>query len=157
MAKIHSPLSEDARRVTGEALQGAVVDLIDLSLVAKQAHWNVIGRNFRSVHLQLDELVGVARRHTDVLAERAIAIGVNPDGRSGRIAADTHIAQPEAGYLHDDKAVATITDVLGGVVRRFRQRVADTERPDPLSQDLIMAAGEDLEQQHWMFEAMAGR
>ncbi|RCV48838.1 Dps family protein [Marinitenerispora sediminis] len=157
MAKIHSPLSEDARRVTGEALQGAVIDLIDLSLVAKQAHWNVIGRNFRSVHLQLDELVAAARTHTDTLAERAVAIGVNPDGRSSKVAADTRIAQPEAGYLHDDKVVATITDVLGGVVHRFRQRVADTERSDPLSQDLLIAAGEDLEQQHWMFEAMSGR
>lgn len=35
---ITSPLSEEARKVTGEALQSAVTDLVDLSLVAKQAH-----------------------------------------------------------------------------------------------------------------------
>ncbi|MDA0563951.1 DNA starvation/stationary phase protection protein [Streptomonospora sp. S1-112] len=154
MQKIHGPLDTDARKATGEALQGAVVDLIDLSLLAKQAHWNVIGRSFRSVHLQLDELVEVARNHTDVLAERAVAIGVNPDGRSTKVAADTQISQPDPGYLQDDKVIAVITDALSGVVQRFRERIAATEEPDPVTQDQLIAAAEDLEQQHWMFEAM---
>ncbi|WP_067973756.1 Dps family protein [Nocardiopsis trehalosi] len=154
MAKIHGPLSDDARTTTGEALQGAVVDLIDLSLLAKQAHWNVVGRTFRSVHLQLDELVDAARDHTDTLAERAVAVGVNPDGRSGKVAADTKIPQPDPGYLQDDKVIALITDALRGVVERFRERIAATEEADPVSQDLLIAASEDLEQQHWMFEAM---
>jgi starvation-inducible DNA-binding protein len=54
MAVIRTALPEDAQKTAGEALQGAVVDLIDLSLVAKQVHWTLVGRNFRSVHLQLD-------------------------------------------------------------------------------------------------------
>ncbi|GAB3204854.1 Dps family protein [Marinactinospora thermotolerans] len=154
MAKIHGPLSDEARKITGEALQRSVVDLIDLSLLAKQAHWNVVGRTFRSIHLQLDELVEAARNHTDVLAERAIAIGVNPDGRSTRVAADTAIKQPEPGYIKDDEVIALIVEVLGGVVKRFRDHIAATEEPDPVTQDLLIAAAQDLEQQHWMFEAM---
>ncbi|GAA3754992.1 starvation-inducible DNA-binding protein [Spinactinospora alkalitolerans] len=154
MTKIHSPLPDDARKATGEALQGAVVDLIDLSLVGKQAHWNVVGRTFRSIHLQLDELVDAARKHTDVLAERAISIGVNPDGRSTKVAADTKIGQPEPGYLQEDKVIALIVDALGVVVKRFRDRVEATEKPDPVTQDLLIAASQDLEEQHWMFEAM---
>src|SRR5215211_391917 len=46
--KVTSTLSADAQKVTCEALQDAVVDLIDLSLLAKQAHWNLLGRNFRN-------------------------------------------------------------------------------------------------------------
>ena len=53
------------------------------SLVAKQVHWNVVGPRFRSVHLQLDEVVDTARQHADTVAERASAIGVSPDGRAG--------------------------------------------------------------------------
>ncbi|MFC3995429.1 Dps family protein [Nocardiopsis sediminis] len=154
MAKIHGPLSDAARKTTGDALQGAVVDLIDLTLVAKQAHWNVVGRTFRSVHLQLDEVVEVARDHTDTLAERAVAIGVNPDGRSATVAADTRISQPDAGYVQDDKAIALITDALSTVVKRFRKRIDATADPDPVTQDRLISAAEDLEQQHWMFEAM---
>jgi hypothetical protein len=38
------------------SLQAVLVDLIELHLQAKQAHWNVVGRNFRDLHLQLDEI-----------------------------------------------------------------------------------------------------
>ncbi|MEY9213375.1 DNA starvation/stationary phase protection protein [Thermobifida halotolerans] len=154
MAKIHGALSEDARKVTGQALQAAIVDLIDLSLLGKQTHWNVIGRNFRSIHLQLDELVEAARNHTDILAERAIAIGVNPDGRSRRVAEDTRLPQPDPGYLHDDKVIALAVEALSGAVDRFREHIRATEDADPVTQDLLIAAAQDLEQQHWMFEAM---
>ena len=53
MAKnpITSPLADDDRDAVGAVLQAT---LVDLSLIGKQAHWNVIGKNFRSVHLQLD-------------------------------------------------------------------------------------------------------
>ncbi|HEX2297396.1 MAG TPA: ferritin-like domain-containing protein, partial [Pseudonocardiaceae bacterium] len=68
---ITSPLPEADRTSTGAVLQATLVDLIDLSLIAKQAHWNVVGSNFRSAHLQLDELVATARQYVDEVAERA--------------------------------------------------------------------------------------
>ncbi|MQA95100.1 MAG: DNA starvation/stationary phase protection protein [Streptosporangiales bacterium] len=154
MATISSPLSDDARKAVGEALQGALIDLIDLSLLAKQAHWNLKGRNFRSVHLQLDEVVDAAREHMDLLAERAIAIGVNPDGRAATVAAQTHSPQFDAGYLQDDKAIAAMVDILTGQRDRFRERVNVTDEADQVTQDLLIAAAQDIEKQHWMFQAM---
>ncbi|MET9343533.1 MULTISPECIES: Dps family protein [unclassified Nonomuraea] len=153
MATITGPLSGDARKVVAEALQGALVDLIDLSLVGKQAHWNVIGPHFRPLHLQLDELVTVAREHADTVAERAVALGINPDGRSATIAASTKLPQPEHGWIEDGKVVATFTDILEGVIRRMRERVAATDEPDPVTQDLLIAVTQDVEKQHWMFQA----
>ena len=41
---------------TADALQATLVELIDLSLQAKQAHWNVVGPAFKPVHEFLDEL-----------------------------------------------------------------------------------------------------
>lgn len=154
MAAISSPLSDDARKVVGDALQGALVDLIDLSLLAKQAHWNLKGRNFRSVHLQLDEVVDLARAHMDVLAERAIAVGVNPDGRVATVAAQTESPQLQAGYLQDDKAITAMVDILTGQRDRFRARIEATDTADQVTQDLLIAAAQDLEKQHWMFQAM---
>ncbi|MFC8720417.1 Dps family protein, partial [Kitasatospora sp. NPDC057198] len=69
------PLADHDRDTAGEALQGALVDLVDLSLIGKQAHWNLYGPRFRSVHLQLDEVVATARDFADQVAERASAIG----------------------------------------------------------------------------------
>ena len=64
-APITSPLGDAEQDITGKVLQGTLLDMIDLHLVAKQAHWNVLGSHFRSVHLQLDELVTAARGFAD--------------------------------------------------------------------------------------------
>jgi starvation-inducible DNA-binding protein len=154
MSAIRSPLSDEARVVTGEALQGAVLDLIDLSLIAKQLHWNVIGRNFRNVHRQLDDVVELGRRYTDMCAERAVAIGVNPDGQATTVARGSHLHGVEPGYISDEKATRLMTDILAGLITRMRTRMDITEKPDPVTQDLFIAVLHDLEEQHWMFQAM---
>ncbi len=151
MPTVKSPLTEDARKVTGTMLQDALIDLIDLHLVAKQAHWNLTGRNFRSIHLQLDEVVDLARDHADTVAERAVAIGVNPDGRARTVADHSRLHQLDAGFVNDDKVVAAMTDILAEMSTRFRERIDTTDRPDPVSQDLLIAAAQDLDKQHWMF------
>lgn len=153
MATVRSPLSDEARKTTGEALQGSLIDLIDLALLAKQAHWNLMGRHFKVVHEHLDEVVELAREYQDEVAERAIAIGVNPDGRARTVADRTTIPQMEAGYLADDKVVAAITDVLAQIIARFRERIRITDEPDPVTQDLLIQAAAGLEKQHWMFQA----
>jgi starvation-inducible DNA-binding protein len=153
MATVKSPLKdESALRTTGDALQGGLVDLIDLSLVAKQAHWNLTGPRFRSVHLQLDEVVALARKYTDQTAERAVALGVNPDGRVRTVADSTKIRQPDGGYVSDDKVVASLTDTLAQVIARFRERIRVTGETDPVTQDLFITLTAGLEKQHWMFE-----
>ncbi|GAA4229275.1 DNA starvation/stationary phase protection protein [Actinomadura meridiana] len=153
MAAIKSPLPDDAQKVAGEALQGSLIDLIDLSLTAKQAHWNLTGRNFKVVHEHLDEIVALARGGQDDVAERAVAIGVNPDGRARTVADRTKNPQLEAGYLADDKVVAAITDLLAQIIARFRERITATDEPDPVTQDLLIAIARELEKQHWMFQA----
>ncbi|MFE9819643.1 DNA starvation/stationary phase protection protein [Streptomyces sp. NBC_00236] len=153
MSVVKSPLSEADLKSVGEALQGALVDLVDLSLVAKQVHWNVVGPRFRSVHLQLDEVVDTARQHSDTVAERASAVGVNPDGRSGTIARTTAIDSVPEGWVKDVDAVRTLVDALGIVIGRMRERIDVTGDPDPVSQDILIALTADLEKHAWMFQA----
>ncbi|MEU0931991.1 MULTISPECIES: DNA starvation/stationary phase protection protein [unclassified Embleya] len=153
MVVVKSPLSDEARKITGEALQGALVDLIDLSLVAKQTHWNVVGPRFRSIHLQLDEVVASARTFADTVAERASAIGYNPDGRAATITAGSGVPQPESGWIKDGDVVGYFVGVYGAVIERMRERIAATEEPDPVSQDLFITIAADLEKMSWMFQA----
>jgi DNA-binding ferritin-like protein len=74
-------------------LQRVLVDLIELHLQGKQAHWNVVGTNFRDLHLQLDELVEFAREGSDTVAERMRALDAMPDGRSDTVAASTTLPE----------------------------------------------------------------
>ncbi|MFE7315903.1 Dps family protein [Streptomyces sp. NPDC057555] len=155
MSVVTSPLSDEARSVVGNALQGALVDLVDLSLIAKQVHWNVVGPRFRSVHLQLDEVVAIARQHADTVAERASAIGVTPDGRSGTVAKTSGIREAPDGWVKDGDVVRTMVDALAAVIGRMRERIAATDEPDPVSQDILIGLTADLEKEHWMFQAEA--
>ncbi|MET8506702.1 DNA starvation/stationary phase protection protein [Streptomyces sp. NPDC004787] len=153
MSVVKSPLSEADLKTVGQALQGALVDLIDLSLVAKQVHWNVVGPRFRSVHLQLDEVVTTARTHSDTVAERAAAIGVNPDGRAASVASGSAIGTVPEGWIKDEDAVRILVDALGAVAARMRARIDETGEPDPVSQDILIGLTADLEKHAWMFQA----
>ena len=152
-APVHSTLSDAAKQVTGEALQGALVDLLDLSLVAKQAHWNVIGPRFRSIHLQLDEVVTLARTAADTVAERASAIGVSPDGRAATVSKESGIATFPTGYVSDTNVVKALVAALQAVIVRMRKRIEDTDEPDAVSQDILIGITAELEKYAWMYQA----
>lgn len=153
MTVVKSPLPEESRKIVGEALQGALVDLVDLSLLSKQVHWNIIGPRFRSIHHQLDEVVSAARTASDTVAERAAAIGVSPDGRAGTVAKTSGIDTVTDGWVKDDEVVETLVTALDAVITRMRERIHVTDRPDPVSQELLIGITAGLEKAHWMFQA----
>ncbi|MFF6999617.1 Dps family protein [Streptomyces sp. NPDC008313] len=156
MSVVKSPLPDADLKIVSGALQGALVDLVDLSLVAKQIHWNVVGPRFRSVHLQLDDVVASARQHSDTVAERASTLGVSPDGRAATVAGSSGIAPAAEGWVRDTEAVGTLVDALGAVIARMRERVNATGDADPVSQDIFIQITADLEKHHWMFQAENG-
>lgn len=155
-ALITSALDADRREIARNALRRTVIDLIGLSLVAKHAHWNVIGPNFRSVHLDLDELVAVTREFADKAAERAAAIGINPEGRARAVASASRDESRDAEWQHDTEVIATTVDHLAAVIERLRERVTVTESVDPVTEDLLIEITAQLEKLHWMWRAQTG-
>src|ERR1700721_432981 len=91
-----------------EDLQKVLVDLIELHLQGKQAHWNVVGTNFRDLHLQLDSIVDIAREAADTIAERMRALDAVPDGRTDTVAATTSAPAVPAGLV----GTADIVDII---------------------------------------------
>ncbi|MBC2865545.1 Dps family protein [Streptomyces mexicanus] len=153
MTVVKSTIPESARQVTGEALQSTLVDLLGLSLIGKQAHWNIVGPRFRSIHLQLDEVVSAARSFADTVAERSSALGLPPDGRPETIASAFTLPGPKDGWVRDVDVVQVMVDALEAAIARLRERIEATEKPDPVTQDLLIAITAELEKQRWMFAA----
>src|SRR5262245_61618999 len=56
-------------------LNQTLANLSDLYSQAKQAHWNVRGKNFFSLHKLFDEAADSAEAHWDDVAERAVQLG----------------------------------------------------------------------------------
>jgi starvation-inducible DNA-binding protein len=150
---VRSTLPEEARRVTGDALQDALIDLLGLSLIGKQAHWNIVGPRFRSLHLQLDEVVAAARSYADTVAERAAALGVPPDGQPETITQAFTLPGPKEGRLRDSDVVQLMVESLEAAIGRLRERIDATEKSDLVTQDLLIGITAELEKQRWMFDA----
>src|SRR6201984_1408389 len=93
-----------------ENLQTVLVDLIELHLQGKQAHWNVVGTNFRDVHLQLDSIADIAREASDTIAERMRALDAVPDGRADTVVALTTVPAIPPGLLGATETVDTMTN-----------------------------------------------
>jgi starvation-inducible DNA-binding protein len=152
----HVRLGSDERAVASE-LQRMLVDLIDRALIGKQAHRHVEGRQFRSLHLELDELVDDWRTLGDEVAERAVTIGAAPDGRAETVAGSTEIAPLPAGALGDQAIIEAMAIRLADVTARTRKRIERTASVDPVSEDLLIRIASSLEKQLWMIRAQRDR
>ncbi|GAA4724038.1 DNA starvation/stationary phase protection protein [Isoptericola chiayiensis] len=132
------------------SLQRVLVALVDLHVQGKQAHWNVTGRGFRDIHLQLDEVVDVAREHSDTVAERLRALQVVPDGRSETVATTTELSPYPAGLVSVGDTVDAIVERLTQTVEVARAVHDDVDAEDPTTADLLHEIIHDLEKQAWM-------
>jgi starvation-inducible DNA-binding protein len=131
-------------------MQAVLVDLIELHLQGKQAHWNVVGKNFRDLHLQLDEIVESAREASDTIAERIRALQATPDGRSSTIAAMTTLPAFPEGECSTTDVVGLITDRIAATVATLRGVHDEVDADDPSSADLLHVIIDDLEKFAWM-------
>ena len=134
-------------------LQRALIDITVLSLVGKQIHWNVVGPNFRDLHLNLDEVVDIAREGSDELAERMRAINAYPDGRPATVAEQTSVPEaPEAGVITAD-AVDYIVSAINAVTTTLREIHGAVDEADPSSSGILEDYTQRLEQQSWFLSA----
>ena len=134
-------------------LQMVLTDLIELHVQGKQAHWNIVGTNFRDLHLQLDEIVTSVRLFADETAERMRALHALPDGRSTTVSAGTRLEQFPEGLTSTKDAVKLITARLERTVKTMRDVHDEVDEEDPTSADLLHAGIVRLEQLAWMVNA----
>ena len=134
-------------------LQMVLTDLIELQLQGKQAHWNIVGPNFRDLHLQLDELVAATRAFADEAAERMRALHALPDGRSATIAAGTRLEPFPEGLTATKDAVKLVTARVERAVQTMRDVHDQVDEEDPTTADLLHAFIARLEQLAWMINA----
>ncbi|MBS42403.1 MAG: DNA starvation/stationary phase protection protein [Nocardioides sp.] len=135
------------------SLQAVLVDLVDLHVQGKQAHWNVVGKNFRDLHLQLDEIVDAARDFSDDVAERMRAVHALPDARSKTVAAQSSLPEFPADEVDTAETVDRIVASLYAVAGTARRVHDDVDAEDPTSADLLHAILERIEQLAWMTDA----
>lgn len=135
------------------SLQRVLVDLIELHIQGKQAHWNVVGANFRDLHLQLDELVDFAREGSDTIAERMRALEATPDGRSDTVVASTTLPQFPAYEQGTFEVVELITARTYAAVDTLRAVHDAVDAEDPSTADILHQLIDGLEKLAWLIKS----
>ena len=134
-------------------LQKVLVDLIELHLQGKQAHWNVVGTNFRDLHLQLDELMDFAREASDTVAERMRALDAIPDGRSDTVAGSTTLPQFPAYEHSTTEVVDLVTARTYATVDTIRTVHDAVDAEDPSTADILHQLIDGLEKLAWLIKS----
>ena len=134
-------------------LQRVLVDLIELHLQGKQAHWNVVGTNFRDLHLQLDEVVDAAREASDTIAERMRALDAVPDGRSDVVAATTSLPEFPPYEQDTSEVVDLVTTRVYATVDTLRNVHDDVDADDPSTADVLHQIIDQLEKLAWLIKS----
>lgn len=130
-------------------LQHSLVELIDLGLHAKQAHWNVTGPNFRSLHAQFDEITDMARLNADAVAERLAAIHVSPDGSLAAVC-ESPLKPFPVGWLPGPTAVKAILARIDHISGTNLIRIKEIHGVDPVAETILVDLAEELDKAAWM-------
>lgn len=143
----------DASAEVARYLEPVVRDLVALAVDGKQAHWHIRGTNFLRLHEFLDELVVHARDISDELAERIVALGRPLDARIGQVAAHTRTPQLSEGFLAADDAIREVIAQIDATRQDIDVAIRGLEKIDEVSQDLVIAAAQQLDKDRWFLRA----
>jgi len=134
----------------------ALVQALDLERHAKQAHWNVRGPNFRTLHELFDEIAQQAEDASDLLAERLVALGGTADGRASTVAGRSTLPDypldASAGPAHVEALSRSIA-AFGALARDAIDQSAEWGDAD--TADVFTEVSRDLDKTLWLVEAHA--
>ena len=156
-AKLHrtnNDLKNNAKAVAAELLQKALQTGIDLSLITKQAHWNLKGLQFIGIHLMLDKFRTEQDEYNDTMAERLVQLGGTAKGTTQTVAAGTRLPPyPTDIYAVTDHIKALIDHyaIHANAVRASIEE-AD-EAGDADTADIFTEVSRGLDKQLWFLEA----
>ena len=154
MHKTRNDLAQNTRGAVISLLQARLVDAIDLSTQAKQAHWNVKGPHFIGLHELFDQVHEHVDAAVDLVAERLVALGGVAEGTARVVAKRSGLAEYPldiaAGTDHCE-ALAKALATFGKAVRKSIDEAGEAGDQD--TADLFTEISRQADKDLWMVEA----
>jgi starvation-inducible DNA-binding protein len=146
-------LTEKQGTKIADLLQKQLSTYNDLHLTLKHVHWNVVGPNFIGVHEMIDPQVDLVRGYADEVAERIATLGGSPQGTPGSILKDRTWDDYSVGRDTVQAHLAALDLVYNGVIEDTRLGIDETEKLDPVTQDILIDHSAELEKFQWFVRA----
>jgi starvation-inducible DNA-binding protein len=154
MYKTKNDLPQQARAQVVELCNARLADAIDLQTQCKQAHWNVKGPDFISLHELFDEVNEAVEEYIDLLGERAVQLGGTAEGTARTVAKRSALpeysAKGPAGPEHVE-ALASALAAFGKLVRTAIDR--SNELNDADTADIFTEISRGTDKWLWFVEA----
>jgi starvation-inducible DNA-binding protein len=145
---------DQSRETLIRLLNARLADAIDLVYQAKQAHWNVTGREFYALHELFEKISDELREHVDDIAERVAQLGGQAEGTI-RMAAERsslpdYPRQLSGGAAHLD----ALSLALGAAGSSMREAIDQASNlGDEVTVDIFVGATRAIDKLHWMVRA----
>jgi starvation-inducible DNA-binding protein len=137
-----------------ELLNARLADAIDLQTQCKQAHWNVKGPDFISLHELFDKLNEDVETYVDDIAERAVQLGGIAEGTARSVAKRTTLAEYAAKSGAGRDHVDALSSALAGFGKSVRQSIGKSnELADADTTDLFTEVSRGVDKWLWFVEA----
>lgn len=145
----------EARRVAIIALLNQqLADVLDLGLQAKQAHWNVKGPQFASLHSFFDEAADTLAELGDELAERTVTLGGVARGTREALTNTSRLDAYPLDAFAEAEHLWALSSSLARVAQSSRAAIHVAEKlGDAGTTDLLTQASRSLDTLLWKVEA----
>lgn len=154
MHSTRNDLPLETRSRIAKLLNACLTDAIDLKLQAKQAHWNVKGPAFISLHELFDRLGAEIDGFVDEMAERITSLGGVAEGTiravAGRTRLDPYPLEISDGQDHLE-ALAGALARFGAAVRKAIEESGEIGDAD--TSDLLTGVSRGIDKSLWLVEA----
>ena len=160
-AQVHrtrNDLPERVRHTAVALLNARLADSIDLMLQAKQAHWNVRGAGFFSLHELFDKAYEEVSGYVDLIAERASQLGGSVGG-TVRIAAErSNLTEYPLTIVDGAKHVEALSMALATFGELTRKAITEAdELGDAATADVFTEVTRGVDKLLWFVEAHGQR
>ncbi len=135
-------------------LQKTLSASIDLQSHAKQAHWNVKGSDFYSLHLLFDQVYTEITPFVDEIAERIAQLGGMAKGTVKFSAENTFLIEYPCEIQAGREHVEALSSSLANYAAHIRQAIDEiTEIGDAGTADLLTGISRAIDKLLWFVES----
>ncbi|MFL5576450.1 MAG: DNA starvation/stationary phase protection protein Dps [Gemmatimonadaceae bacterium] len=154
VSRTKNDLPAETRSQMVELCNQMLADCIDLETQTKQAHWNVRGPHFYSLHLLFDKINEAVEEYVDLIAERAAQLGGRVRGTARMVAESSRLPEYPADIRNGDEHVAALTESLSTFGRTAREAIdAADEAEDKDTADVFTEISRGIDQWLWFVES----